>query len=94
MRVLERQTQLDALTEYAGEARDGQGRLVLVSGEAGVGKSTLVERLEAQVPDARWFWGACDGLFTPRPLAPLVARAPTGTTCSRRCCARSTSRGR
>jgi DNA-binding CsgD family transcriptional regulator len=72
VRVLERQTQLEALTEYAGEARAGQGRLVLVAGEAGVGKSTLVERLEAQLPDARWFWGACDGLFTPRPLAPLV----------------------
>jgi len=72
VRVLERQTQLEALTEYAQEARAGQGRLVLVAGEAGIGKSTLVERLQARVPDARWLWGACDGLFTPRPLAPLV----------------------
>ena len=23
------------------------------------------------MPDARWSWGACDGLFTPRPLGPL-----------------------
>ena len=23
------------------------------------------------LPDARWSWGACDGLFTPRPLGPL-----------------------
>jgi hypothetical protein len=31
----------------------------------------LVEQLEAELPDARWQWGACDGLFTPRPLGPL-----------------------
>ena len=24
------------------------------------------------MPDARWSWGACDGLFTPRPLGPLL----------------------
>ena len=23
------------------------------------------------MPEARWSWGACDGLFTPRPLGPL-----------------------
>ncbi len=72
MRVLERQTQLDALTEYAVEAREGHGRLVLVAGEAGIGKSTLVDRLRATRPDARWLAGACDGLTTPRPLAPLL----------------------
>ncbi len=26
----------------------------------------------ASTPDARWSWGACDGLFTPRPLGPLL----------------------
>jgi hypothetical protein len=30
-----------------------------------------VEQLSRDVPDARWSWGACDGLFTPRPLGPL-----------------------
>src|ERR1700744_2465038 len=71
MRLLERGAPLASLAEYAGEARGGNGRMVLVTGEAGRGKSALVERLQQDLPDARWAWGACDGLFTPRPLGPL-----------------------
>ena len=69
--LLEREAQLASLGEYAGEARFGDGRMVLVAGEAGAGKSALVEQLQRDLPDANWFWGACDGLFTPRPLGPL-----------------------
>ncbi|HSP59439.1 MAG TPA: AAA family ATPase, partial [Ornithinimicrobium sp.] len=72
MTLLERQLQLDALGEYAADARRGEGRLVLVSGEAGAGKSALLEELERREADVRWAWGACDGLFTPRPLGPLL----------------------
>ena len=71
MQLLEREAALASLAEYAHEARRGDGRLVLVAGEAGVGKSALVEQLQNDLPDARWSWGACDGLFTPRPLGPL-----------------------
>jgi hypothetical protein len=71
MQLLEREPSLASLAGYAEEARRGEGRLVLVTGEAGVGKSALVEHLEHDLPDARWSWGACDGLFTPRPLGPL-----------------------
>src|SRR6516164_388437 len=71
MPLLERDTQLASLAEYAGEAQQGDGRLVLIAGEAGVGKSALVEQLERGLPEATWYWGACDGLFTPRPLGPL-----------------------
>ena len=71
MELLERESALASLAEYAAEARRGAGRLVLVAGEAGVGKSALMERFARDVPDARWSWGACDGLFTPRPLGPL-----------------------
>ena len=73
--MLERDTQLASLAEYAGEARQGDGRLVLIAGEAGVGKSALVEQLERGLPEATWYWGACDGLFTPRPLGPLFDMA-------------------
>jgi DNA-binding CsgD family transcriptional regulator len=69
--LLERGAALASLAGYADEARQGVGRLVLVAGEAGVGKSALVEQLRNDVPDARWSRGACDGLFTPRPLGPL-----------------------
>jgi DNA-binding CsgD family transcriptional regulator len=69
--LLERGSQLDSLLQYAGEARERAGRFVLISGEAGVGKTSLVEELERNLPDATWAWGGCDGLFTPRPLAPL-----------------------
>jgi DNA-binding CsgD family transcriptional regulator/tetratricopeptide (TPR) repeat protein len=69
--LLEREAQLAALAGYAGEARKAQGRLVLVAGESGVGKSALVEQLQRDLPGDSWSWGACDGLFTPRPLGPL-----------------------
>jgi predicted ATPase len=69
--LLEREAQLASLGEYAAEARCGDGRMVLVAGEAGVGKSALVEQLQRNLPGASWYWGACDGLFTPRPLGPL-----------------------
>jgi DNA-binding CsgD family transcriptional regulator len=71
MELLERSLFLDTLAGYAAEARNGSGRLVLVSGESGIGKTALVEAFQAQLHGARWLWGACDGLLTPRPLGPL-----------------------
>ena len=70
MDLLEREPQLAALAEYAADAlsapQPAQGRLVLVAGEAGVGKSSLLEAFEDALPGARWAWGGCDGGFTPR----------------------------
>src|SRR3954452_6042507 len=71
MRLLEREAALAALDEYAADACAGDGRLVLVAGEAGVGKTALVAALRERRPDARWLWGACEGSFTPRPLGPV-----------------------
>jgi tetratricopeptide (TPR) repeat protein len=69
--LLEREAQLESLRGYAADARRGEGRLVLIAGEAGAGKSALAEQLEGDLPAATWHWGACDGLSTPRPLGPL-----------------------
>ena len=71
MVLLERAPFLGTLTEYAAEARQGNGRLVLVSGESGMGKTVLLEEFQQRLPGARWLWGGCDGLLTPRPLGPL-----------------------
>lgn len=86
VRRLERQQELAAVQERWDRARAGEGGLVLVSGEAGSGKSTLVEAFAAgcEVPV---LWGGCDQLTTPRPLGPVhdvaaelgdVTRGPDG----------------
>src|ERR671931_441972 len=72
--LLERDEAISALAEsLADVARTRRGRLVSVTGEAGVGKTSLLRRFCAEQHDApRLVWGACDPLFTPRPLGPLV----------------------
>src|SRR6478672_3772934 len=49
--LLERDAQLAVLAEYAADARVGRGRLVLVRGEAGIGKSALLEAFEDRLAD-------------------------------------------
>lgn len=72
MHLLERQKQLEELDRCYQEARAACGKLVLITAEAGLGKSALVERFVSQHRrDARILWGACDGLSTPRPLGPV-----------------------
>src|SRR5262245_2742576 len=73
MALLERLAPLNLLNERVEEVRrEGRGRLVLVSGEAGVGKTSLVRALQAQQPATPVLEGACEPLFTPRPLGPLL----------------------
>jgi DNA-binding CsgD family transcriptional regulator/tetratricopeptide (TPR) repeat protein len=71
MELLERDTFLATLDGYADEAAGGGSRVVFVAGEAGVGKTTLLEVFRQRRPDLRWLVGRCDGAFTPEPLAPL-----------------------
>jgi DNA-binding CsgD family transcriptional regulator len=71
--LFERADQLAWLEErLAGVRADGRGGLVLVGGEAGVGKSSLLRAFATRRHDARVLCGACDPLNTPRPLGPFV----------------------
>jgi DNA-binding CsgD family transcriptional regulator/tetratricopeptide (TPR) repeat protein len=71
--LLERDAQIAVLDDAFVEARAGKGRLVFVSGEAGIGKSALVGGFCARIPESTLvLLGACDGLRTPRPLGPFA----------------------
>jgi DNA-binding CsgD family transcriptional regulator/tetratricopeptide (TPR) repeat protein len=72
--LLERARELTALRAWmAAVGHERQGRLALVGGEAGVGKTALLRRFcDQQGGAARVLWGECDPLFTPRPLGPLL----------------------
>ena len=80
--LLERGEELAELESLVASSREGRGRFVLVGGEAGIGKTSLVQALRVRLGgDAEFFVGACESLSVPVPLAPLrelVAAAPAG----------------
>ncbi|UDL87362.1 AAA family ATPase [Mesorhizobium sp. PAMC28654] len=70
--LLERQTQLEQLDGLMAEAASGRGHVVALVGEAGAGKSALVEAFIAGTAnDARILRSACEDLSIPDPLGPL-----------------------
>ena len=70
--VLERDAELSLLADAVRAAASGDGSAVLVFGEAGIGKSSLVEAVRAQLPaEGRMLVGYCDDLATPRTLGPF-----------------------
>ncbi|HSE13370.1 MAG TPA: AAA family ATPase, partial [Rudaea sp.] len=69
--LLERDSFLELLSADLASAAVGAGRTVLVSGEAGIGKTSLLEHFVQTHPTARVLRGACEALFTPHPLGPL-----------------------
>ncbi len=73
MKLIEREQQIGELTNLWKQVNLGQGRIALVSGEAGIGKTSLIERFTTeQGKSARVLWGACDALFSPQPLGPFI----------------------
>jgi predicted ATPase len=69
--LLERDAELRRLRETLRGAGQGRGSVVLVSGEAGIGKTALVRRFAWAAAQARVLVGACDDLVTPRTLGPF-----------------------
>ena len=71
MDMIERDAQLALLKEYAAQCDAGTGRVVLLSGEAGIGKTTLVRAFGSALRGRPVWYGACDALETPNPLGPF-----------------------
>src|ERR1700749_4025170 len=70
--ILERDAELSLLAHAVRGAADRHGSVVLVMGEAGIGKSSLVEALRFHLPaKGRMLVGYCDDLATPRTLGPF-----------------------
>ncbi|MGZ4772333.1 MAG: ATP-binding protein [Ilumatobacteraceae bacterium] len=70
--LLERQDQVTRLRVALDAAVAGAGRLVLLTGEAGVGKTALVDHLSGCDAGVRVWAGSSERLFTARPLGPLA----------------------
>ena len=70
--LIERDAQLETLMMSARRAATGRGSILLLGGEAGIGKTSLLREFSDRVgKDYRVLWGGCEALFTPRPLGPL-----------------------
>jgi DNA-binding CsgD family transcriptional regulator/tetratricopeptide (TPR) repeat protein len=74
--LLERGREFAILEAALAEAAAGRGRVALVYGEAGIGKTSLVRSFcDDSAPPGGVLWGTCDTLFTPRPLGPVLDMA-------------------
>lgn len=70
--LVERSAALEALDGCLQAVHDGIGRVLLVAGEAGIGKTSLLRQFASRHARVSLWWGACDALQTPHPLAPLL----------------------
>ena len=74
VRLLERDEVLAEMDVALADARGGHGRTVLLAGEAGLGKTTVLRTWTdtlADDPSVRLLEGACDDLITSRTLGPF-----------------------
>jgi len=73
MKLLEREDLLATLQSQLQRATAGPGMLVFIEGEAGIGKTSVLQSFVDRQRGGKLpiRWGACDALNTPRPLGPL-----------------------
>ena len=72
MQLLERESYIEDLSALLDRIPTVGGCVALISGEAGIGKTSLLRKFAAvQNKAACVLWGGCEALFTPHPLAPL-----------------------
>jgi len=70
--LLERESSLEQLGKAYELAGADSGRIALISGEAGIGKTSLIETFVGSLPEGSpVYWGGCEALFVARPLGPL-----------------------
>ncbi len=70
--LLEREHELALMSRLLSDLSSAGGKVVLIRGEAGIGKSSLVaEFAETHAEQLNVLWGACDDLFIPQPLGPF-----------------------
>src|SRR4051812_49390964 len=72
--LIGRHRQVDNARGWVADLAAGRGRAVLVEGEPGIGKSSLLRLAakDAEAAGCRVFWGACDELSRVFPLLPLL----------------------
>ena len=70
--LIERADFLNSLQTKFESVTEGEGHCILLSGEAGIGKTSLIRAFYNENKDnCKIYQGTCDALFTPRPLAPI-----------------------
>lgn len=75
--LVEREPALATLRDALRCAETGRGACVVIAGEPGIGKSSVLRAFALECgPRVQWLQGGCDPLHTPRPLGPLVDLAP------------------
>jgi len=84
-RLLEQEQHLTLLNHAMACAKAGQGGMVLLGGEAGVGKTTLVPGFVESLEEIRVLVGTSDPLPTPLALAPVLDIAPGSAPSSASC---------
>jgi len=70
--ILERDSEMEQLRQLLADLDSSGGRVVLVRGEAGIGKSALISEFITDSEErAHVLIGACDDLLTPQALGPF-----------------------